>query len=431
MKLTIPWAPACAFALAAATGAGAAEPLPSTRPSSWNVSLRSTAYLYQSEDATGETTDQRRFFQQFAGGVTGLWEGRCAVRVSGRLASTPADAGPGFESSRLYTGYLESRLGSRLRARVGRQFLQAGVAALTLDGAELVLGRGRPVELTAWGGARAPYDGAIALGDLDRDAAAGGRVAVTIGRRHRLAFSGAYRERAGVVAERPVGCEVAATAVRHVSALARVSYDLEGDRWARVEAQARWQPAATRPTLTLQYVDRRPAIDAASWFARFADLDRIRLARGALRWESRARYGGEVEAVGSFVGDRSSTRLGVAVLLPAARLGWSARAGDAGEESGVYGEAAWQARPWLRLEGEASYLTYALLADAPASAERDLTVLAARARARLRPGLDVTAEVQRLADPLYAHDVRLLLGLDLAASRGASRFGLDRGGWLR
>jgi hypothetical protein len=107
------------------------------------------------------------------------------------------------------------------------------------------------------------------------------------------------------------------------------------------------------------------------------------------------------------------------------------RFGDAGEENSLYGEAGWQVRPWLRLEGEASYLTYALIADAPASDERDLTTLAARVRARLRPGLDLTAEVQRLDNPLYSSDVRCLLGVDLAMARGTSRYGLDRGGWLR
>lgn len=425
---------AAALSLALVLVAGpafAASPAAVPPPSSWNLSLRSTAYLYQIEATRDGSVDEQRFYQYAAGGASGLAGGWLSLRASGRFANAPAGAAPWFDTSRLYSGYLEVRLGSRSRARVGRQFLQAGVAALTLDGAEVSYGRGGPLEAAAWGGARAPYGSALALGDFDRDAAAGARVVVAPDRRVRLAFSGAYRERAGAVAERPVGCEVATTAVRRLTALARAAYDLESDRWARLEAQARWLPAATRPAVTLQYVDRRPSIDAASWFARFDDLGRIRLARGAVRWESRARYGGELEYVGSFVEERAASRLGVALLLPVARVGWSIRTGDAGEENGVYGEAAWQVRPWLRLEGEASYLTYALLQDAPAAQERDLTSLAARARARLRPGLDITAELQRLDNPLYDSDVRLLLGVDLAMARGASRLGLDRGGWRR
>ncbi|MDO9262671.1 MAG: hypothetical protein Q7U02_01815, partial [Desulfosalsimonadaceae bacterium] len=265
--------------------------------------------------------------------------------------------------------------------------------------------------------------------DLDR--AAGGRLVVTPGGGHRFAVSGAYRERGGAVAERPVGCEYATAALPHADALARAAYDLETHRWSRFEAQARWQPAATRPALSLQFVDRRPAVDATSWFARFADVKRVRLARGALSWEHRSRWGGELEYVGSFVGERASSRVGVALLLPAARVGWSVRLDDEGDESSLYGELAWQARRWLRLEGEASRLVYALIADAAAADERELTTFAARARARLRPGLNVTAEVQSLDSPSYSRDVRLLLGVDLAMARGAGRTGLDRGGWLR
>lgn len=423
---------AAALGLAAPTAAAGAGDLSLLAPQpSWSLGLRSTGYAFQTVDRVGAGTDQFRFYQQFAGSASALAGGRLTLRGSGRFASSPAASAADFTNARLYTGYLEARLAPRLRARVGRQFLQSGVAGLTLDGASVTCNLSRGSEASVWGGARAPLDGLYALGSFDRDIAAGARLVLAPTPAHRLAFSGAYREREGVVSERPVGFEYTTTAVRHLRALARAAYDLAGDRWARLEAQAAWQAAPRRPAVTLQFVDRHPSVDAASWFARFADIERIRLARGAVRWESRARFGGEVECVGSFVGARSSSRLGLALLLPDARLGWSVRFGDAGEENSLYGEAGWQVGRWLRLEGEASYLTYALIADAPAADERELTTLAARARARLRPGLDVTAEVQRLDNPFYSSDVRFLLGVDLAMARGASRYGLDRGGWLR
>jgi hypothetical protein len=40
-------------------------------------------------------------------------------------------------------------------------------------------------------------------------------------------------------------------------------------------------------------------------------------------------------------------------------------------------------------------------------------------------------ELQRLDNPLYSEDVRFLAGLDLTVAGGNTRFGLDRGGWLR
>lgn len=426
------WLIACLAAVGLPAAAGSARAdvlLAAAPPPSWSLSLRSATYLFQTEDASGGEADEFRFYQSFAGGAWGLAGGRLSLRASGRFANAPDQAWPGFETSRLHTGYLEARLGRGLRARVGRQFLHSGVAGLTLDGAELTYGR-RALTVSAWGGARAPWGQAFALGSLERDAAAGFRLGVAPGGAHRFAVSGAYRERDGAVAERPLGCEYVTTALRHVDALARVVRDLAGDRWARLELQGRWQAAAARPVVALQYVDRYPSVDAASWFARLPDIERIRLLRASARWERPSRCGGELEYVGSFVDTRASSRLGLALLLPGARIGYSVRLGDVGEESCFYGEAAWQARPWLRLAGEASYLTYALLADAPASEERDLTTLAARACARLRPGVSVTAEVQSLDTPLYSQDVRFLLGVDLAMARGTSRYGLDRGGWL-
>lgn len=416
--------------IAAVLPAGAAELQAVAPVPSWSFGLMANGYAYQSVDSTGTTSDEFRFYQHFAGTASGLAGGGLTFRTAGRFANTPSDAGPMFEAARLHTALLEQRLGARGRVQVGRQFLQSGVAGLTLDGVRMVYRGQGGLEASVWGGGAVPSGHAFELADFDQAAAVGGRVVFRPGRNHRLGLSAAYRERYGVVAVRPIGCEYSTTAVRSLRALARASYDLEGERWVRLEAQGQWQKVRTRPALMVQYVDRYPTVDAASWFSRFTDLERIRVLRAGLRWESAARFGGELEYQGAFVGDRTSNRIGLAALLPGARVGYSVRVGDAGDENSLYGEVGWQARPWLRLEGEASYLTYALLADAPQDEERDLVTLAGRARLNLRSGLNITAEVQALENPQYDSDVRFLLGVDLAMGRGASRFGLDRGGWL-
>ncbi len=251
---------------AAAADLEAAPPVPS-----WSFDLRSNGYAYQGVDAAGETSDEFRFYQHFAGTASGLAGGGLTFRTAGRFANTPGDAGPLYETSRLHTGLLELRLGGGWRAQAGRQFLQSGVAGLTLDGVGLVhRGRGG-LEASVWGGGAVPSGHAFALADFDQDAAAGGRIVLRPARNHRLGLSAAYRERHGVVAVRPVGCEYSTTAVRGLRALARASYDLEGERWVRLEAQGRWQKARTRPLLSLQYVDRYPTVDAASWFSRFTE----------------------------------------------------------------------------------------------------------------------------------------------------------------
>ncbi len=400
-------------------------------PPSWQLGLRSTGYFYQTEDAAGATDDQFRTFNVISGAATGLANGKLAFRGAGRFANEPMLVTSGFAKSRLYSGHLEARVSPFVKARVGRQFIQSGVTSMTLDGAWLSYRKSGGLDASLWGGARAPLAHDFELGKLDAAAAVGGRVALRPHRKWRVAVSSAYRERHGRVAERPLGMDLNTSAVRNTRLFGRVAYDLEQERWSRLQAQARWRPSSRSPVVTFQYIDRHPSIDAASWFARFTDVARIRLARASVRYETPARFGGEVNYVGSFVNDRMSSRVGLAALVPGGRVGYSARLGDAGEESRIYGELAGQVTSWLELDGQATFLTYALFADAPADQERDLTMFSLRARANLRRGLRATVEIQSLDNPLFSKDVRLLVGVDLAMARGASRYGLDRGGWLR
>jgi hypothetical protein len=404
---------------------------PDTPPPAWWLQLRSTAYILETRDLGGGAEGEVRSFQHFGGAASGLAGGRIALRAAGRLADDVRETRAGFARSRLDLAHLEARLSSRLTARLGRQFVQGGATSLTLDG---LYAGWRPAarwDLALWGGARAPLAHDFEAGRLDDDQAYGARLAVQAGRRIRLAFSAARRERDGAVAARPLGWELAAALRRDLHVAGRAIYDLEGEAWGRAEGRVRWRPGPGRPGVTLQVVDRRPSVDAASWFARFADLARVRVVRAVVDWEHRSRFGGEVEVFDSRVDGRTARRMGAALLAPFGRLGYSVRFGDVGEESSLYGDFGWDALSWLRVEGEASLVTYALLEDAPESEERELTTLAARLLARLRPGVGLSVEVQSLDNPYYDEDVRLLVGLDLTMGRGASRFGLDRGRWLR
>lgn len=399
--------------------------------SSWWLNLRSTGYFTQTEAPDGESFDRLHAFQHVSGTVNGLAGGKLRLRVSSRFAGDLRDDVTSDDRSRLYAGLAELRLDPRLRLMLGRQFLREGVAGLTLDGLRIAARPARGMDMSLWGGARAPYDHAFEAGDFSEDAAYGGRVAYAVTHDLRLAASAAVRESSGETVERPVGLELAAAPLRGLHVTGRADYDLEAEDWGRLEAYARWIPTPGRPSLTVQYIDRHPHIDATSWFARFADLDRIRMARAVLRHETDRRFGGELEFTGTFVDDRSSTRLGAALLLPDARIGYSVRLGEAGEESAFYGDLQRRLLTWLSAGAHASLVTYALFDDAPAAYERDLTTLSARLEADLRPGLRLLAEVQSVQTPVYDKDVRMLLGLNVSMARGVSRLGLDRGGWLR
>lgn len=424
---------AAALLLLAATAVPAAEVTlvqPKPPQASWSVGLRSTGYAYQYEDEAGNTDDRFENYNVISGSASGLAGGWLTFQGAGRFANDQTYARPGFETSRFYNGYFEARITPLLKARVGRMFLQSGVASLTLDGAWLSYRRGRALEVSAWGGSRAPNGLAFDFDSIDQSGAAGARVAWKPGRTWRLAASGAYRERWGRVAGRPLGAEIATTAVRNTRIFGRVAYDLETEQWAKIQLQARWSPRTQVPEVVFQYIDRTPSIDAASWFSRFTDLKRIRLARAAIRYQAPSRFGGEIEYLGSFIDTRTTSRLGLALLAPYTRLGYSFRMGDAGEENRFYGEVGGNVLHWLWLDAHATVMTYALMQDAPADQERDLTTLAARARVDLRQGFRVIAEVQSLNDPVFSKDVRFLLGIDLSMARGTSRYGLDRGRWF-
>ena len=108
---------------------------PTPPVASWSVGLRSTGYMFQTEDAEGNTSDHFQSYNVVSGTVSGLANGHLTFRGSGRFANDLPWAQPGFETSRMYTGHLEARLHPLVRARLGRQLIQSGVASLTLDGA--------------------------------------------------------------------------------------------------------------------------------------------------------------------------------------------------------------------------------------------------------------------------------------------------------
>jgi len=413
-------------ALAAADASDGPAP-----PTSWRLGLRSTGYFYQLRGPDGARDDRYQSYQTVTGSASGLAGGLLTLRGAGRYAGDPAIVGPGFSTSRLYTGYLEARPSPEFEARLGRQYVAGGLHGLTLDGLRLSLHRGSGPEIVLWGGARAPLGLGFDPGDLEADAAAGARIAFRPGRRWQVALTGAYRERLGRVAEQPVGLEAKTTLLRDCRLLGRAVYDLEQSRLAKTQLLALWQPRGLGTSATLQLISRSPGIDAASWFARFADPGRIRVARAAIRHRFPSRYGGELEIMGRFSEERRSTRVGAALLLPLGRIGYALRQGDAGEASRLYGEIGHRPLPWLETDARVAVSAYALLEDAPADLERDLVTMTARLRATLRPGLRLLAQVQSLDNPVYAKDVRLLIGVDMSMAGGATRYGLGRGGWLR
>ncbi len=209
-------------------------------PTSWQLGLRSTGYFYQDQYRDGTSDNRFQNYQAVTGSVSGLADGHLVIRGSGRFTNDLAYNPAGFENSRLYSGHVEARLGPQFRARIGRQFIQSGVESVTLDGAWLSYRKGAFLDASIWGGARSPLGKGFELGSLSDDTAAGLRVALRPNRKWRISLSGAYRERYGRVAERPIGAEVNTTALKRTRLLGRVAYDLQQETWAKLQLQAQW-----------------------------------------------------------------------------------------------------------------------------------------------------------------------------------------------
>lgn len=400
----------------------------------WWVHLRSTGYAFQTVAGDEEGTEIDRFgaYQHVEGTVSGLAGGRITLRASGRAADDFQLSERITDRARLYTGYLDARLGGGFGARLGRQFHHQEGTSLTLDGLLLRYKAASGCEVVAWGGVQAPIITPYRdrTGDFGEDPAAGVRIVGVPDPRVMLTISHAYRERDDRVAARPLGLGMRLMPCKHVRATARAAYDLEQEFWMRAEFAARWRPKRTGPAVILQYVDRSNRADAASYFARFTGVERARVGRLTTRYELANRFGGEIEYSGAWVDTRTSTRVGGAVVVPGGRVGYSARLGDSGEESTFYGDIAHQPLSWLRLGVGASVSTYALFEDAPDDDERDLTTAWGRAEIFPCSGVGVTLEGQRLENPIYSEEFRMLFGLDLnfrgsVSERGGNEWGME------
>jgi hypothetical protein len=278
----------------------------------WSVRLRSSLYAFQSHDQ-GAELDRLGGYQQVDGFLGGLAGGRLALRLGGRVADDLSLEENVHDRERVHVAYLEGRLGAARshRVRLGRQFAQEGPNSLRLDGAWIDLRPARRWQIHAWGGAQTPASFEVEAGDSD-DALLGARLVGQPFRQLEAAASWGYREAHGAVAARPLGLELTARPCPCLRALAQGSYDLETEAWDRLHTLGQWRPSPHAPSLTLQYLDRRPRIDAGSYFARFTeDVERIRIARATTRYETPEGFGAEVEYFGSFLDERRRLRASV------------------------------------------------------------------------------------------------------------------------
>jgi len=401
---------------------------------SWFLRSRTDGYAFQTV-APGESTQTQNHFglyQYLDGAWNNLGNGKWDVRFSTRFADDLDVSGEFLQPDRLHTAYVQYRFGRASRARLGRMFVQDGPASYTMDGLHLAWSATRRLQFSAWGGSRSPYGVPYEIGSLSDQGTVGARAKASLARWLDLSAGWAYLDRNSYVQWQKVGGEAQIHPSRKLRGLLRGYYELESESWDKVEAVGWYQPTPEWPVFGFQYLDRRQQVDVNTYFARFLPyLERVRLGRVSARYESARHWGAEVSYFGNYNDYYGETRLNFIVLFPYGRLGYSARMGDAGEESRWVGDLRWLPTPWWDLSAGAMLSTYALMENASSDEESDLVTLYLRSITRLRPGFDLHLEVQSLENPYYKEDVRFLVGVDLALSGGASRFGLGKGAWLQ
>jgi len=429
-----PCLPLCVVLLLALTGAGeaiGADGADAQAPPSWSAQLRSTAYfLEQAEPGESEVQARLPFYEHFNAHAGGLLDDRLDLRFSGRYASDAQFDGGVAEEGKWFVGYARLRLEPwQMQLRAGRQFIQEGTVFATIDGGWVSL---RPVPrlgLSAWGGVTSPSARQFEFGD---DFRAGGRASYMFSRGLRLSAWGENRSRDGRTLAIPVGGELLARPIPTLRTLVRGAWDLQSEEFERADLMLNWRHRRSWPTVQAHYLIRTQAYESGSWWEQFSeDLHDVQLLRGSVRWTNAKGIGGELRGFSSFVDERKETQIGAAFLAPHLRAGLALLDGDAGEQLRFYGDVNWTFAERLDTAAGVSFTNYALVPDPTSDQERDLTSMFARAGYRIAPGAELMTELQYLDNPFYKSDVRVLVGLDLMAGRGASRLGFGSGGGER
>jgi hypothetical protein len=397
-------------------------------PITWSTQLRSTAYFFQqAEPGQTEVLDRLPIYEQVDAGVGGMLDGKLDMRFSGRYAKDAQFDGGVPEEGKWFVGYARLRLKpGRTQIRVGRQFIQEGSYFATLDGGWLSFRPHPQWRIHAWTGSTASATREFKFGD---DFRMGARVLWLANSRLRLGVLGGHRTRDGKTLSTPLGAEAVLSPLLPLRSLVRANYDLETEELDRFDAMLMWRKRPDLPEAQIQYILRRQEYESGSWWEQFRkNLHAVQLLRGSVRWRNARGLGGELQGFGSFIDERKTGQIGAAFLAPHLRLGAGFLGGDAGEQVRVFGDVDWAFAHRLDLSAGAAFVEYAIVEDPADSQMRDLTTYYARAKLMIVPGAELMTELQVLDNPFYNHDVRLLVGLDLSAGRGASRYGLGSGG---
>jgi hypothetical protein len=411
--------------LAAWTGAARAQESP---PVHWSAQLRSTGYfLQQAEPGATEVEDRLPFYEQVDAGVGNLLGGTLDFRFSGRYADDARFDGGVPQDTKWFVGYANARFQPmHTQVRVGRQFIQEGGLHAALDGGWLSLRPHRQWRMNAWVGSTAPGNRAFEFGD---DVRYGGRVAWKATRQISLGAWGAQRTEDGTTLATEFGGEALVRPLRTLKLLARGTWETERSVLERADVLAVWQHRPDWPQLRGQFVQRSQRYEVGSWWEQFGDdLHDVQLLRGSARWTNEKGIGGELRGFGNYVDDRKNGAVGVGFIAPHLRVGVGYMSGDSGETTRFYGDVDWTFAHRIDVAAGASFESYGVVPDPTDDELRDLVSYYARGEVLILPGVEFMSELQILDNPIYSSDVRLLVGLDLMAGRGASRIGIGSGG---
>lgn len=329
-------------------------------------------------------------------------------------SADPDDDGLTADKFRFTRGYLRyGRLGSPVRAQLGRFFLVRGPAIGVLDGLDVEYRFGGGFELAAFGGLWGPFSREFEFEDPDSAIAFGGEIGwtgrdVLFARRTHLAVSYANIERDGEPLRHRVGLRTYHSFSSRVTWYNVAEFRVEGTPVRRVISRLRY--IDDKCTRFIEYAMITPDNPDGSWFADFEEGTYQRVRASADRWLVQDKWGFGLDGA-ALISEKAGYRVGPYFKFPFGRVGYRFYFGDQPKADGFWAQL--EASPWRPLElyaygSMASYEWNAFDVET-----EDILSLYAGANLRLPflESLEFNAEYQHFQTPQYDEDRRFMGGL--------------------
>ncbi|MDZ7292129.1 MAG: hypothetical protein ONB44_19825 [candidate division KSB1 bacterium] len=390
--------------------------------------LTSSFYAFERSETANLTSSHARGYQsfQFDYGTNNL-----IFHTFGQLDNDFNTRLAGDAKVRMYNFHLAwKNIARRAEIRLGRQPIFAGVAAGTIDGAQVKVRVTNWLRLKSFGGSLMPTNQRLKIiEDSGKNYMAGGQalIAPKSNLNISLSYFNKHQQRPGYEAERAdsignvftlfvepsdrayeYASVDASWEVKRTSLYGRSDYDLLGDQLTRAEFSVRSE-VSSNLVLSGNYIFRSPRLPWNSIFSAFNVEDNHEVEGGIYyRYKPSLRFYGNL--AGIFYSGDNSRRLTLGFDLNHAGLSFVRRCGYAGDLNGINASFYYPLRQGTVMpSAQLSWASYKL--DTNETSRQSLFSGAAGLLVRPWEVLTIDSQLQYLHNRFYSNDVRFLVRL--------------------